>query len=235
MNAMGVTTMDVFEMKSGRFTPLTEEQRATLSEPQLAAYVDLESAAIDLTNATAEYESAVPAMRAANDALREAEAAQAKAPRWSRIDEVRRMIAQSRGPEYLEKFPLTVVDPSIGAAVIEGHRVQADCQQRLQQAATRQRECRHRVAMRLQRWQSATMQTISQEQLIRQHLAHENQLRKDRAEGRGPERAQPRLGSKVDEFAYYTRAHGRGTGGGRAFGRGAYGPSMRGRSILPKE
>ena len=45
------------------------------------------------------------------------------------------------------------------------------------------------------------------------------------------------LGSavEIDEFAFYTRAHGRGTGGGRAFGRGAYGPAMRGRTILPKE
>ena len=227
--------MDVFEIKTGKFSPLNKSQQATLNEEQLAAYTDLASAVADLADATAEYESALPAMRAANDALREAEAVQAKSPKWTRIDETRRMIAQSRGPEYLAKFPLTVVDPSIGAAVIEGHRVQSDCQQRLQQATNRQRECRHRVAMSLQRWQNATMQTITQEQLVRQHLAHETQLRKNRVEGRGPERATPRLGSKVDEFAFYTRAHGRGTGGGRAFGRGAYGPAMRGRTILPKE
>ena len=227
--------MDIFELKTGKLTPLTESQQASLNEEQLAAYNDLASAVADLADATAEYESAVPAMRAANDALREAEAVQAKSPKWTRIDETRRMIAQSRGPEYLEKFPLTVVDPSIAEAVVEGHRVQSDCQQRLQQATIRQRDCRARVARSLQRWQNATMQTITQEQLVRAHLASETQLRKDRAEGRSPQRAQPRLGSRIDEFAYYTRAHGRGTGGGRAFGRGAYGPSMRGRTILPKE
>ncbi len=226
--------MDVFELKTGKLTPLSEEQQATLNEEQLAAYIDLESAVADLDAARAEYESALPAMRAANDALREAEAVQAKSPKLTRIDLVRSMIVQSR-PGYLEKFPLTVVDPKIGEAVIEGHRVQTDCYQRLQQATTRQRECRARVARSLQRWQQATMQTISREQLVRQHLANETQLRKDRAEGRAPQPAPPRLGSKVDEFAYYTRAHGRGTGGGRAFGRGAYGPAMRGRSVLPKE
>ena len=173
-------------------------------------------------------------MRAANDALREAEAVQAKSPKWTRIDETRRMIAQSRGPEYLEKFPLTVVDPSIGAAVIEGHRVQADCQQRLQQATIRQRDCRARVAGVCNAGSTPPCRRSPKNSLFVRILAGELQLRRDRAEGRGPERAQPRLGSKVDEFAYYTRAHGRGTGGGRAFGRGAYGPSMRGRTILPR-
>ena len=224
--------MDVFELKTGKLTPLSEEQQATLNEEQLAAYFNLESAVADLDAATAEYESALPAMRAANDALREAEAAQAKSPKLTRIDLVRSMIAQSR-PGYLEKFPLTVVDPKIGEAVIEGHRVQTDCYQRLQQATIRQRECRARVALMLSRWQQATMQTISREQLVRQHLAHEAQLRKDRAEGRAPQRTQPRLGSKIDEHAFYTRAHGQGAGGGRAYGRGAFLPAMRGRTIAP--
>ncbi len=225
--------MDVFELKTGKLTPLSEEQQATLNEEQLAAYIDLESAVADLDAARAEYESALPAMRAANDALREAEAVQAKSPKWTRIDEARRMIAQSRGPAYLEKFPLTVVDPKIGAAVIEGHRVQTDCYQRLQAATNRQRECRARVALMLSRWQNATMQTISREQLVRQHLANETQLRKDRAEGRAPQQVQPRLGSAIDAFAYHTRHMGRGAGGGRSFGRGAYGPAMRGRTIAP--
>ena len=39
---------DIFELKTGKLTPLTEPQRATLNEEQLAAYNDLAAAVADL-------------------------------------------------------------------------------------------------------------------------------------------------------------------------------------------
>ncbi len=223
----------VFDMKTRKFTPLSDEQRATLNDEQLAAYSGLEVAVENLAAADTELENAVTAHRAAGEALTDAQAVQAKAPKWSRLDEVRLMAARNR-PDTL-KAPLTVVDPSISAAVIRATATQADCQMRLNAAVDRRRVCDGRVNMALSRWQSATQQTITQEQLIRQHLASETQLRADRAAGRVPERATPHLGSAIDAFAYYTKAHGRGTGGGRSFARGgpggSYPPSMRGRTI----
>ncbi len=234
---------DVFQMKTGVFTPLTEEQQATLTDEQRAAYDDLAASAADLTAATGELDSAIPAMKSASDALRAAEEAQRAAPKWSRIDEARRMMLASR-PDLLKDkkiAPLTVVDPSIGATLIQVQRDQADALARLRTAESRQRECRGRVALALQRWQNSTNQTITQEQLVRAHLAGETKLRADRAAGLVPPRAQPRLGSAIDSFAYHTRQMGRGAGGGRAFARqstqgaqGSFPPSWRGRTI-PKE
>ncbi len=225
----------VYDMKTRKFTPLSEEQRATLNPEQLAAYSGLEAAVDNLAAADTELEAAVTANRAAGEALHEAQAVQKASPKWSRLDEVRAMIAQTR-PDTLKKAaPLTVVDPSISAAVNRAMATQADCQMRLNAAADRRRVCNGRVNLALSRWQNATQQTITQEQLIRQHLASETQLRADRAAGRVPERATPHLGSAIDAFAYYTKAHGRGTGGGRSFARGgpggSYPPSMRGRTI----
>jgi hypothetical protein len=89
------------------------------------------------------------------------------------------------------------------------------------------------VAVALQRFQTATMQTQNFEGLVREHIKSENQLRADRVAGRIAPRPQRRLGSAVDAFAFHTKESGRGTGGGRAFGRGAYPKSMRGR-VIPK-
>lgn len=232
---------DVFQMKTGRFTPLTEEQLATLTEPQLAAYSSLVTAVDDVSAVYAEHEAAVVANRAAADALTEAQAAHAKAPKWTRLDEVRSQIEQTR-PGYLAKngLSLTKVDPSIGAALNAAQQAHVDCQIRLQAAADRRPTVNGALSIALRNWQNATMQTITQEQLVRQHLASETQLRADRAAGRVPERATPQIAnSAIDRFAFYTKAHGRGTGGGRSFGRGgpggSYPPSMRGRTLPPKE
>ena len=129
----------VYDMKTRKFTPLSEEQRATLNPEQLAAYSGLEAAVDNLAAADTELEAAVTANRAAGEALHEAQAVQKASPKWSRLDEVRAMIAQTR-PDTLKKAaPLTVVDPSISAAVNRAMATQADCQMRLNAAADRRR------------------------------------------------------------------------------------------------
>jgi hypothetical protein len=228
--------MQVFDSK-GRFTPLSGDQFAILTEPQIGAYSSLVTAVDDVATVYAEHEAAIAANRAAADALTTAQAAHAKAPKWTRLDEVRSQIEQSR-PGYLARsgLSLTKVDPSIGAALNQARQAHSDCQIRLQQAADRRSAVNGALALALRAWQVATSQTITQEQLVRAHLAGETQHRADVAAGRVPEREQPRIAnSKIDQFAYYTKQHGRGAGGGRAFGRGAFGPSMRGRTITPKE
>jgi hypothetical protein len=233
---------DVYDSKC-HFTPLTDEQLATLTEPQLAAYNGLVTAVDDVSAVYAEHEAAISANRAAADALTAAQAAHAKAPKWTRLDEVRSQIEQTR-PGYLAKngLSLTVVDPSISAALNAARQAHVDCQIRLQAAADRRPTVNGNLAIALQRWQNATAQTITQEQLVRAHLAGETQHRADVAAGRVPERAQPRIAnSKIDQFAYYTKQHGRGTGGGRAFGRSlvegqkVFGPAFHGRDLPPKE
>jgi len=109
--------------------------------------------------------------------------------------------------------PLSVTDAQ--RAVHESHLRNA-------RATDQQRECRGRVAFALAAFQRATMQTTTFEQLAREHINSENQLRADRAAGKIPQRGgQRRLGSAVDAFAYHTRNSGRGAGGGAAFRRGA--------------
>lgn len=56
--------MDVFEIKTGRFTPLADDVLATLSESQAAAYGELKDAVEAQGNADAEVKSA----RARNEA-----------------------------------------------------------------------------------------------------------------------------------------------------------------------
>jgi hypothetical protein len=121
-------------------------------------------------------------------------------------------------------------------SIADAQRNLIGTQLRVQRATDGQREARGRVALALEKFQRATMQTCTPEQLVRQHIESENQLRADRAAGKIPPRgAQRRLGSEVDRFAFYTRANGRGAGGGRAFARGAAPASLRGRTIVPKE
>jgi hypothetical protein len=63
---LGAATMgnvDVFEMKTGRFTPLDSETLASLSEPQANAYSELSAAVEAQASADAEVENA----RADND------------------------------------------------------------------------------------------------------------------------------------------------------------------------
>ncbi len=235
--------MPVYDFKTNLFTPLTPEQQATLTEPQLAAYNDLAVAVAERDTVYGEHDNAIAANAAAADALAVAEAAQAKAPKWTRLDEARALIEQSR-PGYLAKngLSLTVVDPAVGIAFNKARQHHVDCQIRLQRAADQRPVANRRVGLAAQAWLNATQATITREELTRQFLAGETQLRKDRAEGRVPEPATPRIAnSKIDQFAFYTKAHGRGTGGGRAFGRSlvegqkVFGPSYQGRVLAPKE
>jgi hypothetical protein len=107
-------------------------------------------------------------------------------------------------------------------SVLEAQRRLVEVQLRCARATDRQRKARGNVALALAAFQKATMQTQTQEQLIRQHIESENQLRADRVAGKIPQRGgQRRLGSAIDAFAYYTRATGRSAGGGAAFRRGA--------------
>jgi hypothetical protein len=120
-------------------------------------------------------------------------------------------------------------------SVNDAQRALSESHLRSRQATARQRECRGKVALALAAFQRATGQTQTFEQLAREHLKSETQLRADRAAGKIPTRRPQRLGSAVDSFAYHTRASGRGAGGGRAFGRGAYPKSMRGAVVPAKE
>ena len=107
-------------------------------------------------------------------------------------------------------------------SVVEAQRRLVEVQLRCARATDRQRKARGNVALALEKFQRATMQTCTPEQLVRQHIESENQLRADRAAGKiAPRGGQRRLGSAIDSFAYHTRAMGRGAGGGAAFRRGA--------------
>lgn len=131
-----------------------------------------------------------------------------------------------------ESAVLSAPPPTISVAECAMAVQEAQIAYRL--ATDRQRDCRGRVAQALDGWQRSMRMTCTPEQLRREYLASEQEQRRLRVEGRdGPRNAQRRLGSAVDSFAYHTRHSGRGAGGGRAFGRGAYPASMRGR-IIPK-
>lgn len=156
--------------------------------------------------------------------------------------------ADGPAPELLENFDAPYANgatpPRIDPAEMtpkpeisfaDAQRLLAESQVRCAQATERQLVARSKVATALAAFQKATMQTMTFEQLARQHIESENQLRADRAAGKiAPRGGQRRLGSAVDSFAYHTRATGRSAGGGRAFSRKAYPASMRGR-VISKE
>jgi hypothetical protein len=120
-------------------------------------------------------------------------------------------------------------------SVNDAQRALSESQLRSRQATNAQRTARGNLTLALAQFQRVTGQTQTFEQLARQHLASETQLRADRKAGLIPQRGgQRRLGSAIDSYSFYTRASGRGAGGGRAFGRGAYPKSMRG-AVVPKE
>lgn len=86
----------LFEMKTGRFIPLNEAQLARLNDEQLSAYRDLAVAVSALDDANASAENAITSNRIALAALNAAEAAERKKPRWTQLDEHRRMVQQWR-------------------------------------------------------------------------------------------------------------------------------------------
>lgn len=119
--------------------------------------------------------------------------------------------------------PSHIDAPKAALSVVAAHHQLAEAQMRCARATDRQREARGNVAVALEKFQRATMVTQNFEQLIRQHIDSENKLRADRVAGNLPQRgAQRRLGSAVDAYAFHTRNHGRGAGGGNAFRRGAH-------------
>lgn len=115
----------------------------------------------------------------------------------------------------------TMLPPS-PLSVVEAQRRLVEAQLRCARATDRQRQARGNVALALEKFQRATMQTQTPEQLMREHIASENEQRRLRVEGKLPSRGgQRRLGSAIDATAYYSRNAGRGAGGGNAFRRGA--------------
>lgn len=130
--------------------------------------------------------------------------------------------------EPLANASVSLPDAVATLSVAELQQQRVESMMRCQRATDAQRECRGRVALALQQFQRATMQTQTQEQMIRQHIESENKLRADRAAGKiSPRGGQRRLGSAIDTTAYYSRNAGRGAGGGNAFRRGASPASRR--------
>jgi hypothetical protein len=85
---------DVFEFRTGKFTPLSNDVLAKFNDEQLGAYTDLKSAVAQLDAANLDAESAIAVNRAAVAALHEAEVIERKRPRYTRLDEHRKAIAQ---------------------------------------------------------------------------------------------------------------------------------------------
>jgi hypothetical protein len=85
----------LFDTK-GRFTPLGDDVLAKFDEDQRAIYHDLASAAAELDAANGEATNAIAANRAAVAALHAAETAEAKKPKWTQLDELRKTQAQWR-------------------------------------------------------------------------------------------------------------------------------------------
>jgi hypothetical protein len=81
--------MQVFEFKTGRFTPLSDDVLAKFNDEQRTAYDQLASAVARLDGANAEAANAIAENRAAVTALHDAEAAEAKGPKHTFMDELR--------------------------------------------------------------------------------------------------------------------------------------------------
>lgn len=88
-------SLNVFDA-AGRFMPLSDDQLATLTQEQRDAYYALKSAADDLVQADSWFSICLADNRRAVEMLREAEALEAKKPKWTAIDEARAMMQQWR-------------------------------------------------------------------------------------------------------------------------------------------
>jgi len=112
--------------------------------------------------------------------------------------------------------------PSVIPDVPTAQRWHGEAMLRYRQAVDRQRVATGRRNLALRDWQVATAQTITPEQLIRQHINAETQMRHDVKAGlvspyKTPDQPGP---SAIDEFAFATRKQGRRPGGGGSFRRG---------------
>jgi hypothetical protein len=88
--------MQVFEFKTGKFTPLSADVLAKFNPEQRAAYDALASVVAELNAANMEVEDSATANRAALSDLHTAEAAEAKRPKHTFLDELRASQAQWR-------------------------------------------------------------------------------------------------------------------------------------------
>jgi len=88
--------MDLFEMRTGKFTPLCDAQLVKLDDVQRVAYADLKSAISQLDATNAEVESAITANREVVAVLHAAEKAEAKKPKYTRLDALREAQEQWR-------------------------------------------------------------------------------------------------------------------------------------------
>ncbi len=87
--------MQIFDSK-GKFTPLSGDVLAKFNPEQRAAYDGLASAVTELNAANVEAESAIAANHAALNDLHAAEAAEARRPKHTFLDELRASQAQWR-------------------------------------------------------------------------------------------------------------------------------------------
>jgi hypothetical protein len=88
--------MQVFEAKTGRFLPLPDDQLATLSPVQLAAYKELEAATTALTGIDSDIEVLVERSRQAQAAVTVAQEQEAKRPKYTPLMAARDAIATWR-------------------------------------------------------------------------------------------------------------------------------------------
>jgi len=105
--------------------------------------------------------------------------------------------------------------PATALTVTDARRAVTEAQIRLRSAVDRQAQCRQRLARAIGKWSAAIGNVVTDADLRRQHLAHEAQLRADRAAGLVPPRGSGRtLVSRVDQIAAGTAgaSHGRGPG-----------------------
>lgn len=223
--------MNLFEQKTGVFVPLTPDQLNTLSDTQHSAYDSVVAAWDELTAANAEATDARAHNQQCVKALDEAHAAEAKRRKWTPLDEVRAMIAAGptgaggKRPEPAPEPNTDVQDAQ--AALTESHVW-------LRSAAARQSEARGAVALAVQHWQVAVGGTQSHSDLVREHLKSENEQRAARVAGRIPERGRPGP-SAIDQYAYYTRATGRSSGGSRSFARGGMSQTQAMRALQARQ
>jgi hypothetical protein len=156
------------------------------------------------------------------EALGQAEA-KAKAKAFNSHRERQRAPA----PEPVEPEGMTEAEViPLPLSVAAAQRRLIESQVRLRTAIDRQRECRGRIGIAIQKWQQAIGAIVTAEDNVRQHLASEAQKRADRAAGRIPARSgRARPGpSVIDQIAAGTAGAVYGNRGGAfAYKRGAMG------------
>jgi hypothetical protein len=216
--------MQIFEAKTGKFTPLPADQLAKLTTDQRNAYNALVLAVDELDAANAEATDARDSNQAAVRRLDAAEAADKKRPKWTFLDEWKANLRVSSNP-------VGVVPEQQPSDTQDAQKALAESHIWLRSAAERQGNARGAVALCVQKWQVASGVTQTQEQQRREFIESENRLRAERVASGQPRPSSSRPGpSAIDQHAYYTRgARGRqvGPGGAPLYGyrRGGQNPN----------